>query len=48
MLPPPPGLLSMMNCWPSRSDSHWPIRRAVMSAAPAGAIGTIMRTGRVG
>src|SRR5262245_56160362 len=43
-----PGRLSITNCWPSRSDSHWPIRRAVMSPAPAGAIGTIRRTGRVG
>ena len=48
ILPPPPGLLSITNCCPSRSDSHCPIRRAVMSDAPAGAVGTIRRTGRVG
>ena len=28
---PAPGRFSMTNCWPSRSDSHWPIRRAIMS-----------------
>src|SRR5262252_306859 len=33
MLVPPPGLLSMTNCWPSRSDSHCPIKRATMSYA---------------
>ena len=26
----------MTNGWPSRSDSHWPIRRAMMSADTAG------------
>src|SRR5215467_12362365 len=31
---------------PSRSDSHCPIRRATMSVEPAGANGTMMRTGR--
>src|SRR6266511_584383 len=34
----------MMNSWPSRSESHCPIRRATMSPAPAGAVGTMMRT----
>src|SRR5215471_16415099 len=48
MLPPAPGLFSMMNCWPNRSDSRWPIRRAVMSVAPAEPKGTMSRTGRVG
>src|SRR5262245_45944547 len=38
----------MTNCWPSRSDSDWPIRRAMMSVAPPGAKPTMMRTGRVG
>src|SRR5215475_1819542 len=38
----------MTNGWPSRSDSHGPIRRARMSLEPAGGNGTIMRTGRVG
>ena len=33
---------------PSRSDNHWPNRRARRSVLPAGANGTIMRTGRVG
>ena len=31
-----PGRFSMMNCWPSRSDSRWPIRRATMSVVPPG------------
>jgi hypothetical protein len=48
MLVPPPGRFSMTNGWPSRSDSHCPIRRATMSVAPPGASGTITRTGRVG
>src|SRR5262249_37163659 len=30
------GGLQIKNGGPSRSDSHWPIRRAVMSDAPAG------------
>src|SRR5262245_49521260 len=38
----------MTNCWPSRSDSDWPIRRAMMSVAPPGAKPTMMRTGRLG
>src|SRR5262249_220976 len=48
MLPPAPGLFSMMNCWPNRSDNHWPTRRAVMSVAPAEPKGTTSRTGRDG
>jgi len=39
---------SMTNGWPRRSDSHWPSRRAVMSAAPPGGNPTMMRTGHVG
>jgi len=34
----------MTNCWPSRSDSHCPIKRAMMSVPPAGAKPTMMRT----
>ena len=37
-----------MNDWPSLSDSHWPIRRAVMSTPPPAANATTMRTGRDG
>jgi hypothetical protein len=48
MLLPAPGRFSMMNGWPSRSESHWPISRARMSVEPAGANGTIKRTGRDG
>ena len=42
------GRFSTKNCWPSRSDSHWPITRARMSVPPAVPKGTMMRTGRVG
>src|SRR6516162_7885705 len=31
-----PGRFSMTNDWPSRSDSHWPIRRATISNPPPG------------
>ena len=34
--------------WPSRSESHCPIRRAMMSTAPPGANPTMMRTGLAG
>src|SRR5215469_14275592 len=34
-------LFSMMNGWPRRSDSDWPIRRATMSFAPPAAKATI-------
>ena len=37
MLLPAPGRFSMMNGWPSRSDSHCPIRRATMSVGPPAA-----------
>src|SRR6516162_2861487 len=43
-----PGRFSITNCWPRRSDSQCPIRRATMSVVPAGVNGTITRTGRVG
>ena len=48
MLPPAPGALSTTNCWPSCSDSHWPISRAEMSDELPAAWPTMMRTGRVG
>jgi hypothetical protein len=48
MLPLAPGRLSMMKGWPSRSDSHWPMRRALRSFGPPGAKPTTMRTGRDG
>ena len=34
--------------WPSRSDSHCPIRRARMSVPPPGGKPTTIRTGRDG
>ena len=43
-----PGRLSTMNCWPSRSDSHCPIRRAMMSIWPPAGKPTRIRTGRDG
>jgi hypothetical protein len=36
ILLPAPGRLSTMNDWPSRSESHWPVSRAAMSAEPPG------------
>ena len=50
MLPPAPGRVSMMNCWPSFSDRNWPIRRAVMSEALPAAWPTIIlhRASRIG
>ena len=48
ILVPAPGRFSTMNCWPSRSESHWPIRRATMSAPPPAGKPTMMRTGRDG
>jgi len=47
MLLPAPGLFSMMNCWPSRSDNRWLIRRAMISVAPPGGYPTTQRTDRV-
>jgi hypothetical protein len=37
-----------MTCWPSRSVSLPPMRRAVVSVEPPAAYGTTMRTGRSG
>ncbi len=34
MLLPAPGLFSITNCWPNRSESRWPIKRARISVAP--------------
>jgi hypothetical protein len=48
IFPPAPGRFSITNCWPTRSDNYWPIKRAKMSVPPAGAKGTIKRTGRLG
>jgi len=31
-----PGRFSITNCWPSRSECHWPISRARMSVVPGG------------
>ena len=45
MLPPAPGLFSMMNCWPSESDSFWASNRASTSVVPPGAKGTTTLTG---
>jgi hypothetical protein len=42
-LPPAPGRFWMMNGWPSRSDSHWPIRCAVMSVPSEGEAGLAAR-----
>jgi hypothetical protein len=39
---------STTNGWLNRSESHWPMSRAEISVVPAGANGTIIRTGRVG
>src|SRR5262249_48329539 len=48
MLVAAPGRFSMMNGWPSRSDSHCPIKRAAMSVGPPGANPTRICTGREG
>src|SRR5262249_61516141 len=48
MLVAAPGLFSTMNGWPSRSDSHCPIKRAAMSVGPPGANPTRICTGREG
>ena len=48
ILPAAPGRFSTMNGWPSRSDSHCPIKRARMSFALPAAKPTTMRTGRDG
>jgi hypothetical protein len=46
ILVPAPGRFSITNCWASRSDSHWPIRRAMMSLPPPG--GNAHRPRRIG
>src|SRR6516162_3500847 len=43
-----PGRFSMMNCWPSRSDSPCAMRRAIMSVVPPAEKPTMIRTGRAG
>jgi putative ABC transport system substrate-binding protein len=48
ILVPAPDLFSMITGWPSRSDNHWPNKRATMSVVPPGANGTIRCTGRDG
>ena len=48
MVLPAPGRFSMTSCWPSRSDNHCPMSRAVMSVPPPGGNPTTKRTGRVG
>src|SRR5689334_3485844 len=48
-MPPPPGRLSITNCWPRLVLRCCPTRRAMMSVTPAPAAnGTTMRTGRFG
>src|SRR5262249_10384784 len=48
MLPPKPGLFSITNCWPRRSDSHCPASLPIMSGPlPAGNV-TIKDTGFAG
>jgi hypothetical protein len=46
--PPAPGLFSTTTGWPSVRAMCSPTARAVMSAAPPGALGTTMRTGLAG
>ena len=46
--PPAPGLFSITTGWPSVLAMCSPTARAVMSAAPPGALGTTMRTALVG
>ena len=48
MLPPAPARLSTMTWWPHSSLRFCAITRAITSVGPAGANGTIMRTGRDG
>ena len=48
MLLPAPGLFSITNGWPNRSESHCPMMRATGSDAPPGTKPTTQRTGRVG
>src|SRR5258708_38135863 len=46
--PPPPGMFSMMTCWPSVSPSAGCRMRASVSIGPPAANGTTMVTGRTG
>src|SRR6185295_2583442 len=48
MLPPAPGLLSTMNCWPRTSVIFKATKRAIVSAPPPGVNGMRMRTGLFG
>src|SRR6478672_2908751 len=48
MLPPAPGRLSTITCWPSTSVNFGPSRRATISAPPPGANPTRRRSGFVG
>jgi putative ABC transport system substrate-binding protein len=48
ILPAAPGRFSTTNGWLNRSDNHWPIMRATMSAVPPAGKPTIIRTGRDG
>jgi hypothetical protein len=48
MLVPPPGRLSMMKLWPSRSDNGWAMTRATMSGVLPGGNVITNRTGRAG
>ncbi len=48
MLPPAPGLFSMMKVWPNALPSSGARARARMSVVPPGAKGTTMRTGLLG
>src|SRR5215203_4502850 len=47
-VPPAPARLSMMICWPHAAASFCATARAVMSAPPPGATGTIRRIGLSG
>ena len=48
MLPPAPGRLSTITCWPSRSPSLGATMRTVASDEPPGGKVTIMRIGLAG
>ena len=48
MIPLPPGLFSTTIDWPRICDMAAAIVRALLSAPPPGAEGTMMRIGRVG
>src|SRR4051812_28711785 len=48
MLPLAPGRFSTITCWPSRRPSGSATTRALLSATPPGAKGTMMRIGFAG